>query len=115
MGNLTRVAVATTNRAFIDDRFGEADEFAVYELGASGPHFLETRIVEQYGRGEYVIESKRDVSLRALQDCEALFATRVEETPRQQLLDVGIQPIDSYAQEPVDSSLDKWWRAQVRP
>lgn len=113
MGNLTRVAVATTTRAFIDDRFGEADEFAVYEMGESGPYFLETRVVEQYGRGEYVIEDKRDVSLRAVADCDVLFATRVEDSPRQQLLDVGIEPIDIYAQEPIDSSLDKWWRAHV--
>ncbi len=113
MDTMTRVAVATTNRAFIDDRFGEADEFAVYEMGSSGPNFIETRIVEQYGRGGFAIEDKREVSLRALAGCQALFATGVEEMPRQKLSELGIESVDAYASQPIDASLDQWWRSQM--
>ncbi len=110
MTELTRVAVATTDRALIDEQFAEADEFAVYDIGAGGPYFLETRVVEHYGRGEHVIEDRRDVALRALADCQALFAAPMAETPRRKLQDVGIQLVDRYAQEPVDAALTTWWR-----
>ncbi len=113
MSNPTRVAVATTNRAFIDEHFGEADEFAVYDVGAGGPQFLETRVVEHYSRGEHVIEDKREVALRALAGCEALFAARVGDGPSKKLLDVGIQPVDGYAQEPVDAALAQWWQGRT--
>ena len=110
---LIRVAVATQDRSKIDEHFGHADEFAVYDLGSEGPKFLETRIVEHYCQGGFGDEDKREVILRALADCKALFVARVGDGPRKKLLGAGIEPVDDYAHEPVEASLTAWMQARV--
>ena len=103
-----RVAVATKNGEKIDEHFGHADEFIVYDVSPAGVNRLETRVVEHYCQGGYGDEDKRDVILRALADCRALFVARVGDGPRKKLLGAAIEPVDAYAFEPVEKSLWAW-------
>ncbi|HTH39442.1 MAG TPA: NifB/NifX family molybdenum-iron cluster-binding protein [Rhodocyclaceae bacterium] len=108
-----RVAVATKNKVQIDEHFGHADEFKIYLVGPEGPVLEEVRLVEHYCQGGYGDEDKREVILRALADCQALFVAKVGDGPAQRLRDAGIAPIGDYAYGAIDASLMDWYRKQA--
>jgi nitrogen fixation protein NifB len=103
-----RVAVATSGDGLIDLHFGHADEFWVFGVNAGGVRLVERRIVEQYCKGGVGDEDKRDVIMRALQDCSALFAARIGNGPRGKLAAVGMLPVDEYALKEIEPSIEAW-------
>lgn len=105
------VAVATSGKGLIDLHFGHADAFSVYAVGAAGVRFIEVRGVEHYCQGGYGDEDKREIILRALSDCRALFVARVGDGPRAKLAAAGITPIDDYPFGAIGASLNAWYRA----
>jgi nitrogen fixation protein NifB len=105
-----RVAVASKGEGQIDIHFGHADRFAIYDLDAAGPRYVEQREVEHYCQGGYGDEDKREVILRALADCMACFIARVGEGPREKLAGAGIQAVDAYPYGAVEASIMDWYR-----
>ena len=103
------VAVATKGDGAISLHFGQADEFQVYAVGQDGIRQIETRAVEHYCQGGYGDEDKRDVILRALADCRALFVARVGDGPRAKLEGAGIQPVDDYPFGAIEVSIGDWF------
>jgi hypothetical protein len=103
------VAVATKGDGAISQHFGHADDFKVYAAGPSGVRFIEMRTVEQYCQGGAGDEDKRDVILRALADCAALFVARVGDGPRAKLTAAGIEPVDSYPFAAIEESITDWF------
>lgn len=104
------VAVATTGKGQIDQHFGHADAFSVYAVGTAGVRFVEVREVEHYCQGGHGDEDKREVILRALADCRALFVARVGDGPRAKLEKAGIRPVDDYPFGAIEESLAAWYR-----
>ena len=104
------VAVATTGQGQIDQHFGHADAFSVYAVGTDGVRFIEVREVEHYCQGGYGDEDKREVILRALADCRALFVARVGDGPRAKLEKAGIEPVDDYPFGAIEESIAAWYR-----
>ncbi|GAB2181892.1 hypothetical protein DLREEDagrD3_21150 [Denitratisoma sp. agr-D3] len=104
-----RVAVATKNMVQIDEHFGHADEFKIYAVGADAATLLEVRLVEHYCQGGYGDEDKREVILRALADCCALFVAKVGDGPAGRLREAGIEPVADYAYGAIDTSLLDWF------
>lgn len=106
----TLVAVASKDNRQIDEHFGHADEFKIYRVTGDGATFVETRVVEHYCQGGYGDEDKREVILRALADCRALFVARVGEGPKERLRKAGIDPVDAYPYGLIEASLMAWYR-----
>ncbi|EXJ15797.1 NifB/NifX family molybdenum-iron cluster-binding protein [Imhoffiella purpurea] len=104
------VAVATTGNGRIDQHFGHADSFSVYAVGPEGVRFVAVREVEHYCQGGYGDEDKREIILRALADCCALFVARVGEGPRARLEKAGIEPVDDYPFGSIEESISDWYR-----
>ena len=105
------VAVATKGDGAISQHFGHADDFKVYAAGPTGVRFIEVRAVEHYCQGGAGDEDKRDVILRALADCAALFVARVGDGPRAKLTAAGIEPVDSYPFAAIEESTTDWFGA----
>jgi len=103
------VAVATKDRQQIDQHFGHADVFAVYALSPAGAQFVENREVAHYCQGGYGDEDKREVILRTLADCCALFTARIGDGPKSRLEAAGIQAVDDYPYGAVEPSLCAWF------
>lgn len=103
------VAVATKDRQQIDQHFGHADVFAIYALDTSGAIFAETREVAHYCQGGYGDEDKREVILRTLADCSALFTARIGDGPRSRLAAAGITAVDDYPYGAIEPSLCDWF------
>ncbi len=104
-----RVAVATKGNEQINEHFGHADEFKIYRVGPAGVTFEAVRLVEHYCQGGYGDEDKREVILRALADCKALFVARVGDGPGKRLREAGIEPVDDYPFGAIADSLADWY------
>jgi predicted Fe-Mo cluster-binding NifX family protein len=107
-----RVAVATKDRRQIDEHFGQAEVFTVYDVSAQGVALIEPRVVEHYCTGDGNDE-RRDAIVRALSDCRAIFAARIGDGPRKKLSAAAIEPVDAYAFEPVEVALGAWYATRA--
>ena len=72
-----RIAVASTDEAFIDQHFGSARVFQIYDISGDTYEWIGSRRTEAFCRGG--CEGGFDHLLEALQDCEAVFVLRIGE------------------------------------
>ncbi|AVZ79079.1 nitrogenase cofactor biosynthesis protein NifB [Zoogloeaceae bacteirum Par-f-2] len=103
-----RVAVATKGGGVINQHFGHAHEFLVYEVGPQSTRFLGHRRCTPYcmgdstcGEGETVLAG----IIRALEGVEVLLASKIGFEPWGELEKAGIQPNGEHAMEPIDEAL----------
>jgi nitrogen fixation protein NifB len=104
------IAVATKGSGRINEHFGHAKEFQVYEVSTSGAKFVGHRRVDNYcqdGFGE--VESLETV-IRAINDCTAVFMSRIGNCPREGLLKADIEPVDRFALEYIEQSAITYYR-----
>jgi len=97
--NLQRVAVATKSGMLVDQHFGQAEEFYIYESDGEQAHFIERRSVAKYCRGEEVCDekaSRMEKLLHAIDDCGSVLALRIGDSPQQKLALMGIRVITTY-------------------
>jgi nitrogen fixation protein NifB len=98
------VAVATKGNGRINEHFGHAKEFQVYELGAGGAKFVGHRRVDLYCQGGFGEDDSLDATVRAINDCAAVFVAKIGHCPKDQLIAAGIEPVDEYAFEFIEQS-----------
>jgi nitrogen fixation protein NifB len=108
-----RVAVATRGGGLVNQHFGHATEFLVYEVGAGGAELRGVRKVEHYCRGGDGEDDALDGILRALEGCAAVLVAKIGRCPAGQLAAAGIAPVADHAFEPIEAALLGWWRARA--
>lgn len=104
------MAVASRGEGLINQHFGQAQEFLIYEASASGVRLLGTRkATDPYCHGPETCEEDSDSklarALRALQGCEVLLCARIGIVPWQQLEAAGIQPNSEHALQPIETAI----------
>ena len=93
------VAVATKTGRLIDQHFGQVDNFAIYKYKQNGEvEFISNRSVPQYcgGPEECNNESKIDLILKTIEDCNTVFCLRIGNSPKQKLKEKNIKVIETY-------------------
>ncbi|MDA9408810.1 nitrogenase cofactor biosynthesis protein NifB [Bradyrhizobium sp. CCBAU 45384] len=114
MGAITLlVAVATKGSGLIDEHFGHAKEFQMYELSTSGAKFVGLRRVEGYCQGGYGEEDRLSAILHDIRDCHAVFVAKIGGCPKSNLIKAGIEPVDQFAHEFIEKSAIAWFRAYL--
>lgn len=111
---LSRIAVASSNKALIDTHFGHAQQFHIYDITSKHVTFVESRNLAQYCHGidECIDESneKPEAGLTAhiecLQDCQQVLCSRIGIGPWQALEANNIMPQVDYAMLGVTDSLN---------
>ena len=98
------IAVATKGGGRINEHFGHAKEFQVYEVSTAGAKFVGHRRVDLYCQGGYAEEDSLDTVVRAINDCTAVFVAKIGGCPRQGLQNAGIEPVDRFALEYIEQS-----------
>jgi len=98
------VAVATKGSGRINEHFGHASEFQVYELSGAGAKFVGHRRVDLYCQGGYGEEDSLETVIRAINDCTAVFVAKIGHCPKDSLIAAGIEPVDQYAFEFIEQS-----------
>lgn len=114
------MAVATSGGGVINQHFGQAREFLIYEASAQEVRFIGVRKVTAYCSGpddcgelDWALED----TLRALSGCEAVLCSRIGFEPWGQLEAAGIAPNGEHALEPIEqavASLYQEWVAAGR-
>jgi len=92
-----RVAVATRGGGRVNEHFGHAREFQVYEAGRAGATLIGVRRVANYCLGGEAAEGAMEGVLRALSDCAAVLVSKVGRCPAERLRQAGIEAVDRYA------------------
>ncbi|BBA37344.1 nitrogenase cofactor biosynthesis protein NifB [Methylocaldum marinum] len=98
------IAVATKGSGKVNEHFGHAKEFQVYELSTSGAKFVGHRRVDLYCQGGYGEEDSLATIIRAINDCHAVFVAKIGGCPKNDLKAAGIDPVDQYAGEFIEQS-----------
>jgi nitrogen fixation protein NifB len=107
------VAVATKGSGLINEHFGHAKEFQIYELSTGGAKFVGHRRVDLYCQGGYGEEEGLDTIIRAINDCHAVFVAKIGGCPKADLQKAGIDPIDQFAHEFIEKSAIAWFKTYL--
>lgn len=102
------MAVATSGGGLINQHFGHATEFLVYEASPNGVRFISHRKVDQYCVGNDSCGEKESAlsgSIRALKGCEAVLCSKVGYEPWSLLEEAGIMPNGEHAMEPIEEAV----------
>lgn len=98
-----KIAFATSDRRSVNQHFGAAESFAVYEVGEN-----ETRLIEVAEFTETAMdghEGKLAGKVGLLDDCAAVYCNAVGASAIQQLLAASIQPMRVDEGTPIEELL----------
>ncbi|AJY46764.1 nitrogen fixation protein NifB [Martelella endophytica] len=111
------MAVTSKGGGVINQHFGSAREFLVYEASPAGVRYIGTRRADNYcsgpatcGSGALALE---DI-IRALEGCEVVLSSKVGFKPWQRLERVGIQPNGEHAEKPIEEAVGAIYREMAR-
>ena len=110
------MAVATSGQGLINQHFGHATEFLVYEASPKGVRFIGHRKVDQYCIGNDTCGEKESAlagSIRALAGCEAVLCSKIGFEPWGLLEEAGIQPNGEFAMEPIEDAVKALYQEMI--
>lgn len=102
------MAVATAGGGIVNQHFGHATEFLIYEASPQGVRFISHRKVDQYCIGGDSCGEKDSAlagSIRALKGCEAVLCSKIGFEPWGLLEEANIQPNGEHAMEPIEEAV----------
>ncbi|MGJ3249071.1 MAG: nitrogenase cofactor biosynthesis protein NifB [Elainellaceae cyanobacterium] len=90
------LAVATKGGGLVNQHFGHAKEFMIYEVDANEARFVGHRKIDHYCQGGYGEEASLDGILQTISDCKAVLAAKVGPCPQKKLKQVGLDVVEAY-------------------
>ncbi|CAG0979837.1 partial FeMo cofactor biosynthesis protein NifB, partial [Rhodocyclaceae bacterium] len=115
-GRAVLMAVASKGQGVVNEHFGPAREFLIYEATEAGARLVGHRKTDLYcsgddtcGDGESVLEK----TIRALEGCEAVLCARIGFEPWGKLEAAGIKPNGEHAMESIDEAVMAVWREML--
>jgi nitrogen fixation protein NifX len=103
MGAKMRIAFASTDGTWVDQHFGSARYFQIFDLNEEACDFVEARRTESYCRGN--CEGGFEHLLKALNDCDAIFVVKIGQGAAAFMISQGKRVFEAYG--PVKDILDK--------
>lgn len=104
------VAVATKGGGRINQHFGHAREFQVFEVDAEGVRFVTHRRADNYCVGGFGEDDKLDEVIRTLEGVPVILCAKIGDCPREGLEAAGIQAIDTYAHDYIETAVSAVYR-----
>ncbi|MDX2232431.1 MAG: nitrogenase cofactor biosynthesis protein NifB [Leptolyngbyaceae cyanobacterium bins.349] len=90
------VAVATKGGGIVNQHFGHAKEFQIFEVDANEAKFVGHRKIDQYCQGGYGEDAMLNGVLQAIADCKAVLVSKIGHCPQEELQKAGIQSVEAY-------------------
>ena len=90
-----RIAVVSSDGLNVDDHFGKARRFIIFDLN-SNLTLVEERPTETLSVGDpnHTFDADRFGRISALlQDCSKVYTTRIGQVPKEKLLQMGVAPV----------------------
>ncbi|HOV03638.1 MAG TPA: NifB/NifX family molybdenum-iron cluster-binding protein, partial [Kaistiaceae bacterium] len=97
----------SAGQGLVNQHFGHAREFLVYEAGPAGVRFVGHRKTDQYCVGSSTCGdagTALERTIRALAGCEVVLCSKIGIEPWGALEAAGIQPNGEHAMEPVEAA-----------
>ncbi len=95
-----KIAIASTNNENVDEHFGHAKEFYIYNKEEGNvPEYIEKRVTSPYcGRancGPHEFNKDRfEVVYENIKDCEKVYVHKIGDTPKEKLIAKGMQVVE---------------------
>jgi nitrogen fixation protein NifB len=99
------VAIATKGGGRINQHFGHAKEFQVYEVTAQGIQFIGHRKVDQYCQGGWGEEVTLDGVIQSLEGVSVVLCSKIGDCPKESLAKAGIEVTDTFAHEWIEAGI----------
>ncbi len=90
------VAVATKGGGIVNQHFGHAKEFQVYEVDANEVKFVGHRKIDLYCQTGYGEEATLENIIAAISDCKAILTSKIGNCPQEELEKAGLQVVQAY-------------------
>ncbi|MCM2253811.1 MAG: nitrogenase cofactor biosynthesis protein NifB [Ramlibacter sp.] len=103
-----RIAIASKGGGLVNEHFGHAHEFLVYEVGPTSHRFLTHRKCTPYCMGDESCGDGETVLgqiIKSLEGVEVLLASKIGFEPWADLEKAGIQPNGEHAMEPIEEAI----------
>jgi len=101
------VAVATKGGARVNEHFGHAREFQVYEAGPKGIALVGHRKVDAYCMGGFGEDATLGPTIAALDGIDTVLCARVGDCPREALAAAGITVTDAHAYDYIETAVGR--------
>ncbi|GBQ30104.1 putative Fe-S oxidoreductase [Gluconacetobacter azotocaptans DSM 13594] len=103
------VAVATKGGGRINQHFGHAKEFQIYEVSPAGVTFVGHRKAEQYCEGGWGEDATLDGVIAALEGVRVILCAKIGDCPRESLSAAGIEATDAFAHDWIEAGISGWY------
>ena len=105
------IAVATKGGGRINQHFGHATEFQVYEVSPAGIGFIGHRKVEKYCEGGWGEDATLDSVIAALDGVKTVLCSKIGDCPKDSLSAAGIEASHEYAYDWIEAGIAAWYAA----
>ena len=106
------VAIATKGGGRINQHFGHAREFQVFEVSRNGVSFVGHRRTDNYCVGGYGDDDTLETVIKALEGVSTVLCAKIGDCPKKDLAAAGIEVLDSYAFEYIESSISEYFASR---
>lgn len=90
------VAVATKGGGIVNQHFGHAKEFQIYEVDANEVKFVGHRKIDHYCQSGYGEEATLENIIQSISDCKAVLTSKIGRCPLEEIQKSGLQVVQSY-------------------
>ncbi|WP_108260844.1 nitrogenase cofactor biosynthesis protein NifB [Mangrovicoccus ximenensis] len=106
------IAVATKGGGRINQHFGHATEFQVFEVDNDGVRFVTHRRCDNYCVGGYGEEDKLELVIKTLEGIDTILVAKIGGCPKDDLAAAGIEAIEDYAYDYIETAVSAVYRAK---
>ncbi|MDL2410328.1 nitrogenase cofactor biosynthesis protein NifB [Rhizobium calliandrae] len=107
-----QIAVATKGGGRINEHFGHAKEFQIYEASPRGIAFVGHRKIEQYCRGGWGDDATLDAVIVALEGIDIVLCAKIGDCPKKRLADAGIRAMHAYSYDYIETAISAVYAAE---
>lgn len=90
------VAVATKGRGLVNQHFGHAKEFQIYEVDGQHVNFIGHRKIDHYCQEGYGEDATLELIIKTIADCKGVLVSKIGDCPKKELLKAGIKTYEAY-------------------
>jgi nitrogen fixation protein NifB len=95
-GEKMLLAVATKGGGIVNQHFGHAKEFQIYEVDGKNVQFIGHRKVDHFCQDGYGEEATLENIIKTLADCRAVLVSKIGDCPKDELQKAGIKAVEAY-------------------
>lgn len=90
------IAVATKGNRLVNQHFGHAKEFQIFEVDGVDVKFVAHRKVDHYCQTGYGEKATLEHIIKTIADCKGVLAAKIGLCPQEELRKAGLEPFEAY-------------------